>query len=88
MATMWEYPPSQHELPHCKYLLCFCFNFPRIGLPVQELDRPHSNTSPAVRLHVSRLIAHCAVHGRGLMDEKKFCCLCLQNSRLCATVDS
>ena len=77
MATMFAYQPSHNELTQWKYVLSFCSNFPRIDLPVQELDMTHSNTSPEIRFHISHLIAHCTVHGRRLMDENKFCRLCL-----------
>ena len=32
-ATMCAYPQSDHELPHCKYVLQCCDNCPCINLP-------------------------------------------------------
>ena len=36
MTTIFAYPPSQHALPHWKYVLPCCYNFTRICLPDQE----------------------------------------------------
>ena len=33
MAEMCAYPPSQHELPQCSFVLRCCANFPRIHIP-------------------------------------------------------
>ena len=43
-ATMCAYPPSQHAVPHWKFVLCCCKNFRQIDLPSQYLDQHHSNT--------------------------------------------
>ena len=64
MAKMCEYPPSQHALPHCKYVLHCCDSFPWNYLPYQEWDRHHSIISTSIRVHIYNLIAHCTVHGR------------------------
>ena len=32
MAKMCAYPPPQHAFPHCKCVLCWCYNFPHIDL--------------------------------------------------------
>ena len=44
MATMCEYPPSQHVLPQWKRVLCCCSNFSRIDITDQESDRHYSNS--------------------------------------------
>ena len=51
MATMCAYTPSQHAVPHQKFVLCFCKNFPHIDLPSQYLDQHHSNTCPTICSH-------------------------------------
>ena len=35
-ANMYKYPHSDHALPHCKFVLQCCANFPCINLPDQE----------------------------------------------------
>ena len=77
MATIFKYPQYRHELPHWKYVLRCCANYPSIYLPSQESYMHHSNTSHTIHFRVYHLIAHCKVHGRWPLDEKKMCRLCL-----------
>ena len=51
MKKMCEYPPSQHEFPHWKFMLCCCANCPHIDLPDQESDKHHSNTPTSICFH-------------------------------------
>ena len=50
--TICASPPSQHELPHWKYVLRCCYNYPLIDFPFQESDRNNSNTSTSVSFHI------------------------------------
>ena len=79
MATICAYPPSQHALTHWKCVLHCCANFPYIDIPDQESDRHHSKTSTSIRFNIYPLIAHCTVHGRQPIDEKKICRLYFQD---------
>ena len=72
MDTMRVYPPSQHLLPHYKFLLRCCENCPHIDIPVQESDRHHSDTSPSISFNIYHLIARCTVHGRLQIDKHTF----------------
>ena len=36
MATMCAYPSSTYELPHCKFVLWYCAQFPCIDIPSPE----------------------------------------------------
>ena len=38
-STMCTYPQSDNELPHWKYVLWCCADFPCINLPDQETDK-------------------------------------------------
>ena len=78
MAKMFAYPPSQHELPHWKFLLRYCVNFPCIDLPGQESDSHHYDTSPSICFHFYHLYARCIVYRRLLLDENNICLLCQQ----------
>ena len=62
MAAVFAYPQYQHALPHCKYVLSCCSNFPRIGIPDQESDRHHSNAYTSMRFHIYHLISRGKVH--------------------------
>ena len=79
MAKICAYSTYQHELPHSKFVLCCCSNFPRIDIPGQESYMHHSNTYPSILFHIYHLIARFTIHGRNQRDEKKICRLCLQN---------
>ena len=78
MATTCAYPPPQHSLPHCKYVLSCCINLPCIHLPGQESDMHHSNTSPSMIFKIYPLTSRCTLNVRLQLDKKKICHLCLQ----------
>ena len=72
-ATMYEYPQSDHALPHWKCVMQCCAKCPCVDLPDQETDYQHSDTSPSIRFHVYHIIARCSTHRRlPLNDIKKF----------------
>ena len=79
MAKTCSYPPSQHALPHCKCVLRWCYNYPRIYLPDQESDSRRSNESSWIHFHIYHWIAWCTVHGRLPQDENKIFRLCFQD---------
>ena len=63
-ATMCTYPQSEHALPHCKYVLRCCADFPCINIPGQETTKNHEETTPSIRFHIYHIIGRCATHGR------------------------
>ena len=69
MPKMCAYPPSQHALLHCKFVLCCCYNSPRIDFPNQESDRHHSNLSPSICFHIYHSMISFIVHGKHPWDE-------------------
>ena len=78
MAKMCEYPPSQYILPHCKYVLHCFSNCPSIDLPYHESFINNSNKYNSIRFNIYHVILRYTVYGRHPLDEKKNCCLCLQ----------
>ena len=79
MVKMCAYPSYQNALPHLKFVLRCCANFPRIGIPDQKSYRHNSNTSHSIRFHIYHLISRFTVHGRRPIDEKKIYHICLQD---------
>ena len=73
MTTICAYPPSQHALPHWKYVLRCFYNITSICLPDQESDKHYSNISSSIRFHIYDLITQCTVNGRHPLFEKKIC---------------
>ena len=69
MATICSYPLSQNKFTHWKCALRCWANFPRIDLPIQEVDRHNSNASPTICFHVYHLIPRCKVHGLRSLDD-------------------
>ena len=49
MARMCAYPSSNYALPHWKYFLRFCAQFPHIDIPSPESDQRHSNVILTIR---------------------------------------
>ena len=78
MDTICAYPPYQNPFPHWKCVLRCFSNCACIDLPVQELDRHHSNIYPSISFHIHHLIAQCIMHVRRPLDEKNIFRLCLQ----------
>ena len=64
MTTMCAYPSSKYALPHWKFVLRCCAQFPCIYLQSPESDQHNSNVSPTISFHVYNLIACCTVHVR------------------------
>ena len=62
MGTRCVYPPFKSVLPHWKFVLHCCANFPRIDLPSQKLDQHHSKTCPMIHCYVYHFIELCSVH--------------------------
>ena len=79
-ATMCVYPQSYNALPHWKCVMQFCTKFPSVNLPDQEIYYQYSNTSASIRFHIYHLIANCTAHGRLLLNIRKICLKCKQDS--------
>ena len=68
---MRAYTSSNYVLPHCKCVLRFCEQCPRVDLPSPESDKHNSNVSPTICFHVYQHISRCTVHVRRPLNEKK-----------------
>ena len=79
-ATMCSYPQYDHAMPHCKFVLRCCDEFPCINLPHQETDNQYSDTTPSIRFLIYHIIARCTAHGRIPLKDKKICYMCEQES--------
>ena len=51
-----------HDLSHCKCVLCFCDKCPTIPMPIQEENIDTPNTYPKIRFHVYRNISYFILH--------------------------
>ena len=71
METMCGYMPSKYSLPHWKFVLCCCSQFPCINLPSPELDHHNSHVSQKIHIPVYQQIPQFIVHGRRPFNEKK-----------------
>ena len=69
-ATMCIYPQSNHALPHWKYVVRCCADFPCINIPDQEIDKKYEETTPSIRFHIYHIIASCTAHGIIPLKEK------------------
>ena len=78
--TMCSYPQSYHALPHWKFVLQVCADYPCINLPVQETDNHYSETTPSIWFHIYHIIARCSAHDRIPLKYKKICHMCKQKS--------
>ena len=79
-ATMCAYSQSDHALPHWKFVLRCCAQFPSINIPDQETDDKHPNPSPSIIFQIYHMIAHCTTHGRLPLNYNKNCCKCQQDT--------
>ena len=79
-TTMFEYPQSNHELPHWNYVLRCCVKCPSMNLPDQKIDYQYSNTSTSIGFHINHLIACCTAHERLPLTDKRICCKCKHDS--------
>ena len=78
MGTRCVYPPFKSVLPHWKFVLHCCANFPRIDLPSQKLDQHHSKTCPMIHCYVNHFIELCSVHGILPPGQNKIlACICV-----------
>ena len=80
LVTMFKYPQSDHALPHCKYVLRCCADFPCLNLPNQEIDNQYSDKPPSIRFHIYRVISHCTAHCSIIFIQKKIGYMCKQES--------
>ena len=69
-ATMCAYPQSDHAMPHWKYVLQCCSDYPFINVPDQETDNHNSDTTPSIKFHLYHIVACCTYHGRIPLKEK------------------
>ena len=60
-STMFEYPQSDHALPHLKCVLKCCAKCPCVDVIDQDTDDQYFNTTPSIRLHIYHLISCCTV---------------------------
>ena len=75
-ATMCTYPQSDHVLPHCKFVLQCCSEYPYINLPDQQTNKKHEKTPPSITFLISHIIGRCTAHGRiPLKEEKNVTCV-------------
>ena len=72
-STICTYPQSDNSLPHWKFVLRCCAEFPCINIPDQE-------TTPSIRFHIYHIIGHFTDHGRIPLKDKKICYMCEQES--------
>ena len=79
-ATMYVYPQSDHSLPHWKYFMQRSAKFTRVNILDQETDDQYSNKSPSISFHIYHLITRCKTHGRLLLNDKKICLKCKQDT--------
>ena len=79
-ATMCTYPHSEHALPHWKFVLRCCADFPCINIPYQETTKKHEETTPSIRFHIYHIIGRCTAHGRIQLKDKKICYMYKQES--------
>ena len=79
-ATTCAYPRSDHDFPHCKFVLRFCTNFPCINILDQETDNRNSGTTPSIWFHICHIIASWNAHSIIPMKDNKICCKCKQES--------
>ena len=79
-ATMCAYSQSDHALPHWKFLLRCCAQFPSINIPEQETYDKHPNPSPSIRFHICHIIELCTKHDRLPLTDKKSFCKCQQDT--------
>ena len=75
-ATMYEYPKSDHTLPHCKCVLQYCARCPCVHLPDQETDDKYSDTILSIRFLIYHIILRCTKHGRLPLNDKNICGMC------------
>ena len=80
MAIMCAYPLPRWSLSQWKYVLCFCADWPRIDLTIQEDNINHSNTCSTVRFYDYHIIALCSAHVICPLNENKVCHLCLNHN--------
>ena len=79
-SKMCAYTQSNHVLPHWKFLLWCCANFPCINLPEQETDDLYSNRTPSTLFHIYHIIEYCTAHGIIPLKDNKICRKCRQES--------
>ena len=79
-ATMCTYHQSEHALPHWKYVLRCCAEFPCINFPDQETTKKHDETTPSIRFHIYHITARFTAHSIIPLNEKKICYMCKQES--------
>ena len=72
-TTMCAYPQSDHAIPHWKYVLRCCADFPCINILDKETDNHYSEKIPSIRFHIYHIIARCTAHGRIPLKDKKIC---------------
>ena len=72
-ATMCAYTQSGHALPHWKYVLRCCSDFPFINIPYQEIDNHNSETTPSINFRIYHIIVCCTSHGIIPLKDKKNC---------------
>ena len=77
---MCAYPQSYHALPHWKFVLQVCADYPCINLPVQETDNQYSETTPSIWFHIYHIISCCSSYGIIPLKDKKICHMCKQES--------
>ena len=67
---MCAYPQFDHALPHCKFVLRCCGEYPYINLPDQETNINHEEITPSIRLHIYHIIERCTDYGIMTLKEK------------------
>ena len=75
---MCKYSQSDHALPHWKFVLQCCAEFPHNHLTDQETNKKHEETTPSIRFHIYHIIGRCTAHGRVSLRDKKICYMCKQ----------
>ena len=79
-AKICAYPQSDHEIPHCKFVLRCCADCPCINITDQETDNQYSKTTLSIRFHIYHIIARCTDHGRIPLKYKRICHMYKQES--------
>ena len=79
-STICANSQSDHALPHWKFVLRCCAQYPSINIPDQETYDNHPNPSLSIRFHIYHLIARCTKHGRLPLTDNKSCRKCQQDT--------
>ena len=79
-VTMCAYSQSDHLLLQQKCVLRCCDQCPSINIPIQEKDDNYPNPSSSTSFHICQLIARCTKHVRLLVNDKKICRECQQDT--------